>query len=144
MNEFWVDIKGRNEQFWEHEWAKHGTCLSTLDPKCLPSGSPTGAEAAAYFQATEKLFKSLPTFNFLADRGIMPSTSRTFTRAELESALKDASGGFTPGLDCSSGRLNGVSWYFNLKGSAIDGTFVPTDTPKPGSCPSSGIKYPPK
>jgi len=27
-------------------------------------------------------------------------------------------------LDCTSGALNGISWYFNLKGSATDGTFI--------------------
>jgi ribonuclease T2 len=31
----------------------------------------------------------------------------------------------TPALDCSSGAVNQISWYFNLKGSAIDGVFVP-------------------
>ena len=27
-------------------------------------------------------------------------------------------------LDCTLGALNGISWYFNLKGSATDGTFI--------------------
>jgi len=27
-------------------------------------------------------------------------------------------------LDCTSDALNGISWYFNLKGSATDGTFI--------------------
>jgi len=27
-------------------------------------------------------------------------------------------------LDCTSGGLNGISWYFNLKGSVTDGTFI--------------------
>ena len=68
-----------------------------------------------------------------------------------------------PVLGCDSGRLNQISWYFNLKGSVIDGTFIPigketpmpklsallilisvADAPTAGSCPSSGIKYPPK
>jgi ribonuclease T2 len=33
--------------------------------------------------------------------------------------------GFTPALDCTSGTLNQIEWYFNLKGSVIDGTFIP-------------------
>lgn len=28
----------------QHEWSTHGTCYSTLETKCLPSGSPKGAE----------------------------------------------------------------------------------------------------
>ncbi|KAG9061066.1 ribonuclease T2-like [Linnemannia hyalina] len=89
MSKFWVDINGQNEHFWENVWATHGTCMSTLNPSCLPKGSARGAEAVAYFRTV-------------------------------------------------------ITWYFNLKGSMIDGTFVPIDAPKTGSCPSTGIKYPPK
>ncbi|KAK7058427.1 hypothetical protein VNI00_002061 [Paramarasmius palmivorus] len=144
MQEFWVDINGDDEQFWEHEWSKHGTCMSTLRPSCLPSGSAKGAEAVAYFQTVVKLFKSLPTYTWLSNQGITPSTSKTFTLSQLTSALKSESGGFTPALDCSGSTLNAISWYYNLKGSVVDGSFVPISAPKAGSCPSSGIKYPPK
>lgn len=143
MKTNWVDIKGQNEHFWEHEWSTHGTCLSTLAPSCLPSGSVRGAEAVAFFQTVVKLFQTLPTYTWLENAGITPSTSRMFTLAQLTSALK-AQSGFTPALDCVGSTLNQIEWYFNLKGSVIDGTFVPIDTPKAGSCPSSGIKYPPK
>ncbi|KAH8099754.1 ribonuclease T2 [Cristinia sonorae] len=143
MKEFWVDINGQNEQFWEHEWSKHGTCYSTLETSCLPSGSPRGAEAVAFFNTVVKLFKSLPTYQFLADAGITPSTSKTFSLSTLTDALKSATG-VTPALDCSSGAINQISWYFNLKGSLLDGEFVPIDAPKKGSCASSGLKYPPK
>ncbi|KAG0331809.1 ribonuclease T2-like [Podila horticola] len=144
MQQFWVDISRKNEQFWEHEWATHGTCMSTLEPSCLPSGSVWGAEAVAYFQTVVRLFKTVPTFTFLENAGIMPSLTTTYTLSTLTSALQTQSGGFTPALDCTGGTLNAISWYFNLKGSAIDGTFVPINAPKAGSCPSTGIKYPPK
>nr|VWO94283.1 Ribonuclease T2 [Ganoderma boninense] len=141
MQQYWVDINGNNEQFWEHEWSVHGTCYSTLEPSCLPSGSPTGAEAVAFFQTVVKLFKTLPTYEWLANAGITPSSSKTFTLSTLTNALKSASG-VTPALNCESGSLNSIEWYFNLKGSVIDGTFVPIDAPSKGSCGSSGIKYP--
>ncbi|KAL4267939.1 RNase T2 family protein [Pleurotus pulmonarius] len=144
MQTNWVDINGQNEQFWAHEWSTHGTCMSTLHTSCIPSGSARGTEAVAFFQTVVKLYKTLPTFDWLAGQGIRPSTTQTFTLATLTSALKTASGGFTPALDCSSGALNQISWYFNLRGSIIDGTFVPINAPKAGSCPSSGIRYPPK
>ncbi|KAJ3567341.1 hypothetical protein NP233_g6430 [Leucocoprinus birnbaumii] len=141
MQSYWVDINGQNEQFWEHEWSTHGTCMSTLEPSCLPSGSAKGAEAVAFFQTVVKLFKSLPTYDWLANAGITPSSSKTYTLSTLTSALKSASG-VTPALSCSGSNLNAISWYFNLKGSIIDGTFVHIDAPQAGTCPSSGIKYP--
>lgn len=143
MDEYWVDINGDNDHFWVHEWGKHGTCMSTLKPKCLPNDSPRGAEAVAYFKTIVKLFQTLPTYEWFAKAGITPSPSKKHTLDELTSALKSASG-YKPALDCKHGVLNGISWYFNLRGSVIDGTFIAIDAPKAGSCPARGITYPPK
>ncbi|KAJ7654830.1 ribonuclease T2 [Mycena rosella] len=140
MNTYWKDIDGSDESFWEHEWSKHGTCMSTLDVKCLPSGSAKGAEAVIFFNTVVRLFKTLPTYEWLADAGITPSSSTTHTLASLTAALKKGYG-FTPALDCTSGAVNQISYYYHLKGSVIDGTFVPIDAPIAGSCPSTGIKY---
>ncbi|KIP11112.1 hypothetical protein PHLGIDRAFT_64365 [Phlebiopsis gigantea 11061_1 CR5-6] len=141
MQKYWVDINGKDETFWEHEWSTHGTCYSTLNTACLPSGSPKGAEAVAFFNTVVGLFKTLPTYEWLAAAGITPSSSKTYTLSAITSALKSASG-VTPALDCSSGALNQISYYFNLKGSLIDGDFVAIDAPKKGSCASTGLKYP--
>ncbi|KAI0297546.1 ribonuclease T2-like protein [Multifurca ochricompacta] len=147
MQQFWVDINGQNEQFWEHEWAAHGTCYSTLKTSCLPSGSPQGAEAVAYFQRVVALFQTLPTYNWLASQGITPSTTQTYTLAQLTSALKTASG-FTPTLGCSGSAINQISWYFHLSGSLFDGQLSrstsTSDSPKQSTCASSGLTYPPK
>ncbi|KAF9270664.1 RNase Gf29 [Marasmius fiardii PR-910] len=142
MQQFWVDINGQNEQFWEHEWAKHGTCMSTLNPDCLPSGSPRGAEAVAFFRTVVKLFQSLPTFQWLASQGITPSSGTTFSLSQITNALTVASGGIMPAIQCAGSDLNAISWYFNLRGSIIDGNFVPIATPIPSTCPSTGIRYP--
>jgi len=34
MNKYWKNNAGTDESFWEHEWNKHGTCISTLEPGC--------------------------------------------------------------------------------------------------------------
>ncbi|KAH6903250.1 ribonuclease T2-like protein [Coprinopsis sp. MPI-PUGE-AT-0042] len=143
MQKYWLDIDGNPESFWQHEWTKHGTCMSTFRSNCLPPGSPRGADAVAYFQSTVRMFKTLPTYKWLAEQGITPSNSATYTRSQLFSALKAASG-FTPALDCTSGVVSQIYWYFYLQGSAIDGKYVPIDAPRTGNCPSSGIKYTPK
>jgi ribonuclease T2 len=142
MNQFWISNDESSEEFWEHEWATHGTCLSTLNPSCLQSEVP-GIEAVAYFQTVVSLFKTLPTYTYLENAGITPSSRKTYSRSEFISALKSA-GGVTPELSCHGQTINSISWYFNLQGSIIDGTFVPIDAPKPGNCRSSRIKYPPK
>lgn len=61
MNEYWKDYKGDDEDFWEHEWNKHGTCMSTLEPKCY-NGYKGQAEVVDYFQITVDLFKGLDSF----------------------------------------------------------------------------------
>jgi ribonuclease T2 len=144
MNEFWISDDESNEAFWEHEWATHGTCYSTLERSCLPAGSPTGTEAVAFFETVVKLFQTLPTFTWLENEGITPTNSKTFTLKALTSALSAQSGGFVPALGCDDDTLSEISWYFNLQGSVIDGVFIPITSPVASTCPSSGIKYPPK
>jgi hypothetical protein len=76
----------------QHEWDNHGTCYNTLRPSCLPPNSPEGAEAVAFFQQVVALFRTLPTYDWLAQQGITPHPSRSYTLSELTDALKAASG----------------------------------------------------
>ncbi len=86
---------------YQHEWAAHGTCSSTLEPSCLPPSSPKGAEAVAYFQSVVALFQTLPTYNWLASAGITPSDTQTYVLSHFISALKTASGGVRHRLSSS-------------------------------------------
>lgn len=58
MNTYWNSYDETNEEFWEHEWSKHGTCITTLDPDCY-TDYETGEEAADFFQIVVNLFKTL-------------------------------------------------------------------------------------
>ncbi|PPR03255.1 hypothetical protein CVT26_008083 [Gymnopilus dilepis] len=146
MNQFWVNDPedGTNEEFWEHEWATHGTCYSTLRPSCLPDDSIEGAEAITFFQTVVGLFQTLPTYTWLANEGILPSSDATYSLAQLSNALSKQSGGFVPAFSCSHKALNSISWYFNLRGSLVDGNFILIDAPLSGNCPKKGIHYLPK
>jgi len=146
MNQFWVNDPndGTNEEFWEHEWATHGTCYSTLEPSCLPDGSVQGAEAIVFFQTVVKLFQTLPTYTWLENEGITPSDSETYTLTQLTDALSSQSGGFVPALSCTRDVLSSISWYFNLEGPMGNGEFIPISTPLASTCPTEGIQYLPK
>jgi ribonuclease T2 len=62
----------------------------------------------------------------------------------------DATGGFIPHVGCSAeGYLNEVWYYFHLRGRVGDNhanefQFVGTNSTFRSTCPTAGIKYPPK
>lgn len=143
MNEYWISDDSTNESFWEHEWAKHGTCVSTLDPSCFSNYQP-GEEVPYFFQTVVNVFQTLPTYTWLQDAGITPSTSKTYSLSAIQSALSSKHGNQVY-IECSDNALSSVYYYFNVRGSLQSGTFV--SAPVQGSdtdCPSTGIKYPPK
>lgn len=143
MQTYWKDYKGDDESFWEHEWSKHGTCISTLNPSCYPSYQPT-QEVPDFFNRTVSLFQSLPSYTFLEDAGILPSTSKTYTAAEIQAALSANHAEKQVYLGCSGGALNEIWYFFNVRGTLQDGSFEPAAPLARSKCPSTGIKYLPK
>jgi len=143
MQKYWKDYNGNDESFWEHEWSKHGTCISTLDPTCYPDYQPT-QEVPIFFNRTVSLFQSLPSYTFLSDAGIVPSTSQTYTSADIQAALSKNHDGMEVYLGCSSGALNEIWYFFNVRGTLQDGTFEPSAPLAKSKCPATGVKYLPK
>ncbi|KAG8899103.1 ribonuclease T2-like [Tulasnella sp. 417] len=144
MTKHWLDQKGDNESFWEHEWNKHGTCMSTLEAKCMPKGRKNGTDAVAYFQTTMNLHKAVPTYKILAAAGIYPSDDKSYTYDELTSAVKKEMG-YIPAFDCNKNIIFEISYYYNLRGSVVDGRFQHIDAFTSGSCPKTGpLWYLPK
>lgn len=142
MKKYWKDYQGNDDTFWEHEWGKHGTCISTLEPSCYSNYKAT-EEAAAFFTRTVNLFKTLPTYDWLAAAGITPSSSKTYNTDAVQSALEKKHGAKVT-LVCKGKVLNEVWYHFNVKGSLQTGKFVAAqpDGAK-GKCPST-IQYKPK
>ncbi|KAL6808066.1 ribonuclease T2 [Trichoderma sp. SZMC 28013] len=142
MQTYWKDYQGNDESFWEHEWGKHGTCITTLDPGCYDDYVPT-EEAADFFSRTVSLFKTLPTYQWLADAGITPDGSKSYALEDIQSALSKQHGADVT-LSCEGKSLNQVYYHFNVKGSLQDGQFVAAapDGSK-STCPDS-VYYDPK
>jgi ribonuclease T2 len=144
MQTYWKDYKGDDETFWQHEWSKHGTCISTLEPECYTDHKAT-EEVVDYFQKAVDLFKSLPSYQWLSDAGITPSTSNTYTTQAIQDALAKNRPGVTVTLGCKSGALNEIWYHYDVRGSVQTGEFVASDPDGTKStCPQSGIKYLPK
>lgn len=61
MNVYWKDANGNDETFWEHEWGKHGTCISTLAVSCYTGYTPQ-EEVVDYFSTTVNLYKNLDSY----------------------------------------------------------------------------------
>ncbi|OAA50265.1 Ribonuclease Trv [Metarhizium rileyi] len=142
MQKYWKDYKGDDDTFWEHEWGKHGTCISTLDPKCY-DGYQSKQEAVDFFKKTVDLFKTLPTYKWLSEAGITPSRSKTHSLKEIQSVLSKRHGAKVT-LGCKGKVLNEVWYHFNVRGSLQSGTFIASapDGAK-GKCPSQ-VQYKPK
>ncbi len=143
MNTYWASNTGTAESFWEHEWGKHGTCMSTFDTKCYSDYQPTD-EVPDYFQKTVDLFKSLPSYDLLKAAGIVPSTTKTYSLASIQKALK-AGHGKKVYVGCTDNNELDELWYFfNVRGSIQTGQFVAAPPLTDSSCPKTGIKYLPK
>ena len=75
MQKYWTSNEDRANNFWKHEWNKHGTCISTLEPSCYSDNDPIDG-VVDYFQTTVNLFKTLPgargrTDHALHDEGLL-------------------------------------------------------------------------
>ncbi|KAF8539394.1 ribonuclease T2-like protein [Trichophaea hybrida] len=115
-----------DEAFWKHEFDKHGTCMSTLEPKCYGNGYREGME------------------EWLKKCGIVPSEAETYSRAEVVECLQEAFM-VTPFVGCDGeGRLNELWYYHWLRGKVLGGQYEETETTRESSCPESGIRYLPK
>ncbi|KAL9072453.1 MAG: hypothetical protein Q9157_005099 [Trypethelium eluteriae] len=148
MGTYWKESGGRDASFYQHEWSKHGTCISTLQPKCYSAYRPQ-EEVVTYFEKTIELFKTLPSFKWLSDAGITPSNGKTYDRTAVQAALEKGFG-HPVTIKCHYGELDEIWYHFNIKGSFDTGhnggvdNFVPS-TPQgiKSTCPKQ-VRYIPK
>ena len=147
MKIYWKDYKGDDEDFWEHEWNKHGTCISTLEPKCY-SNYASQQDVVDYFAKTVELFQDLDSYSvrkliihttftgallmrfyipqYLSTAGIIPSETRTYTAVVINAALK-APRKTEAVIQCKNGELKEIWYFYNVLGSVQTGKFVPAN-----------------
>jgi len=144
MKIYWKNDDGTDEELWEHEWGTHGTCYSTLNPKCYFDYTPQ-EEVVDFFAQVVHIFQTLPTYDYLAAAGIYPSTTKTYTYDEIMAALSRPRG-VNATIECSHDQLYEVYYTFNVIGSVADGVFIPENPVGEGTtgCPQTGIQYLPK
>ncbi|MCJ1301354.1 ribonuclease T2-like [Hypocenomyce scalaris] len=144
MRTYWADDGGDDEAFWEHEWGKHGTCISTLDPDCYTNYTPQ-EEVVDFFAQAVHLFSGLNTYEFLAADGILPTNSTTYSYDAIMRALNRATG-VNATIECEGDVLDEVYYSFDVRGSVANGEFVAQNPVGEGTdgCPVEGIWYVPK
>ena len=142
MRTYWKDYQGSDASLWQHEWNKHGTCISTMETSCY-SDYVFQEEVVDYFEKTVELFKQLPTYETLAAAGIIPTRERTYYTFEIEEVLEGMHGAPVT-VRCRSGEFDEVWYHFDVRGSAQNGQWIPSkpDGPK-SNCPRK-VRYVPK
>ncbi|CAR28528.1 hypothetical protein ZYGR_0S01610 [Zygosaccharomyces rouxii] len=156
MQRYWKGLRGHDESLWIHEYNKHGTCVKTIRPNCYSRWDNQQIKQSDqdyhrqsvydYYRISYNLYKKLNTSELLAEKGIIPSTEKTYSREEIENALSDGFHGRQVQLVCDRNQaINEVWYYHQLKGSLLGEQFIPIDSfGKGNSCPEEGIHFFPK
>ncbi|KAJ2804560.1 hypothetical protein H4R20_002456 [Coemansia guatemalensis] len=123
MNKYWPSNKGDNNWFWTHEWVKHGTCVTTLHPRCYDTDSYISQqEVAEYFRSILDLREKYNLFKALNASGIVPTEQmpgrrpkNTYSLQQFKQAIRDA-WGVDPNVKCRGSRLQEVWLWFKVRG----------------------------
>lgn len=144
MNKYWKNFNGKDEELWVHEFNKHGTCMTTIKPACYGDDYQENENVVDFFKSSVNLFEKLPTYEWLAGNGIVPSEDQTYTKQQIEDTLRAH---FGQPVYISCNRFNALQeiWYFHhVKGSILQEEFSPIPSLLNSKCPESGIKFLPK
>lgn len=150
MKQIWVNTQNSNvqdgglETLWEHEYNKHGTCMTTLQPRCYEGNYQQYQTAYDFYRRVVEIWDTLPTYEFLANAGIYPSANQTYSLTDFQEALEQNHGGKVY-VGCVLGNIISEIWYYHhVKGNVLTGELKPIDTLTNSTCKSSQIRYLPK
>ncbi|GAB4814804.1 hypothetical protein N2152v2_001850 [Parachlorella kessleri] len=104
----WESFKGPDEEFWAHEWDKHGTCAQ-----------PVVGNRPTYFRTTLDLDEMYDLDEALAAHDVTPSDSHSYAAEDLLNAISDSYGA-APLLKCKGKSLVEVRMCLSLDLKPID------------------------
>jgi ribonuclease T2 len=105
MNKFWINQGAPNTDFWGHEFSKHATCFSTFDIPCYGPEYVEHEEVVDFFETAILYYRRLPTWGWLAQAGITPSNTTTYSISQFQNTLTSSYGAL-PYIGCSGPRFN--------------------------------------
>ena len=147
LKEYWSGLYSSEQGFINHEWTKHGTCwnptygylnqmpsaVRSIVSTARSSGSQNPADFLRLVVALSK--DAYNVYNILANAGITPSQSTTYSYNSIVNALGNKLGISQFNVACQSGNLQAV--YF-----CLDKNYQPTDcSSRPSNC-GSEVGYP--
>lgn len=150
MNKFWVSQGQPSADFWAHEFSKHATCYSTFDVPCYGPKYRKHEDMIEFFDTAITFYRRLPTYDWLAAEGIVPSNKTQYSLKDIQSALKKHYGA-VPYLGCYGEKYSQVHgskntsdhgstelaevWYFSYaNGRPQDVNVTHIDSVTPTSC----------
>ncbi|RMZ77777.1 hypothetical protein DV737_g4242, partial [Chaetothyriales sp. CBS 132003] len=134
MSQYWLSLNGDNGHLWAHEWNKHGTCISTLEPACYGGGDSDSSSSSSrqndnsttshrdvldYFTRTVELYRTRNTYDALATSKIVPTDERAYDLSELQAALSTLQGAEVT-VRCEGQELREIWYHFHVRGPLRD------------------------
>jgi ribonuclease T2 len=106
---YWPSLNGPNDDFWSHEWSKHGTCAALQDNLL--------STQEKFFNQTLALRAQLNAEGALANAGIAPSDTKTYAASAVSTAIAQ---GNSIILGCSGPYLLSVEVCYDASFNRIN------------------------
>ncbi|CAG9327639.1 unnamed protein product [Blepharisma stoltei] len=74
---YWLSYNGDQKVFWEHEWTKHGTCVTPA------------ITCNTYFELGVQMYEDLKILETLQSKGVIPSNAVEVNRTAVQTAFSN-------------------------------------------------------
>ncbi|XP_014790239.1 ribonuclease DdI [Octopus bimaculoides] len=130
LKDKWPSYSSPSEEFWKHEWEKHGKC-ATRQGSMIPE--------LTYFKQALDLNKKFDIYSVLKKKKIVPSYNKMYKVSDIKQALEKAFG-TTVNLSC---KTKDKKAYLTESRICLDLNFRPINCYRQfGNCKGKGqVKY---